>query len=130
MGWFSNNKDFLNTRKSNIRWIELTSISQLQDLLIEKDKIFVIFKHSTRCSISKMGLNRFQEEWNISDNNVVPLYLDLLSHRDISDFIEEFLEVRHESPQVIVVKKESALFHASHSSISFLKIDRLISDSK
>lgn len=130
MGWFSKNKEYLKMEVKPISWIELTSVEQLQDLLMEKDKIYVIFKHSTRCSISKMVLTRFQKEWRIKDEKVVPLFLDLLSHREISNFIEDFLEVKHESPQVIIVKKELAFYHASHTEISSLKTDKFISEMK
>ncbi len=111
-----------------ISWIELTSLKQIQDLLKENEKIFVIFKHSTRCSISKMVLNRFQKEWNVMDKNITPLYLDLLSHRDVSDFIEDFLDVKHESPQVVIVKKELAFYNASHTEISFKKIEKFLNE--
>lgn len=109
-----------------IAWIELNNVSQLQDLFMQKDKIFVIFKHSTRCSISKMVLNRFQKEWNLKDENVFPLFLDLLSHRDVSDFIAEQLEVKHESPQVLVVKNEISYYDTSHTSISFPIIEKFL----
>lgn len=110
-----------------ISWVELLSIAQLQDLLMEKDKIYMIFKHSTRCSISKMVLNRFQKEWRVKDENIVPLFLDLLAHRDISDFIAVQLEVRHESPQVLLVKNEIAYYHASHNSNSFPVLEKKLS---
>jgi len=122
MGWFSKNKEYLKMEVKPIAWIELTSITQLQDLFMQKDKTFVIFKHSTRCSISKMVLNRFQKEWNITDKNILPLFLDLLVHRDISNFIAEQLEVQHESPQALIVKNEICHYHASHNSISFSSI--------
>jgi bacillithiol system protein YtxJ len=130
MGWFSKNKEYLKMDVKPISWIELTSIGQLQDLLMEKDKIYVIFKHSTRCSISKMVLNRFQKEWNINDNNVFPLFLDLLSHRDISNFIAEELEVQHESPQILIVKNEISFYDVSHTAISFLKVEKLLRELK
>ncbi len=124
MGWFSKNKVYLKMEVKPISWIELTSIEQLQDLLNEKGKIFVIFKHSTRCSISKMVLTRFQKEWKMKDENVVPLFLDLLEHRDISTFIAEQLEVRHESPQMLLVKNEICYYNASHTAISFSTIEK------
>lgn len=130
MGWFSKNKEYLQMEVKPISWIELTSLKQFQDLLKEKEKVFVIFKHSTRCSISKMVLNRFQEEWNVMDKNIIPLFLDLLSHRDISSFIADLFDVKHESPQVIIIKKELVFHHASHTGISFLKAEKSLSELK
>lgn len=77
----------------------------------------IIFKHSTRCSISAMAKNRFEREW--TDNPKIPVYyLDLLKFRDISNAIADKLAVKHESPQVLVVKNGKCVYHASHNVIS------------
>lgn len=126
MGWFSKNKEYLKMEVKPIAWVELISIQQLEELWLDEEKIFVIFKHSTRCSISKMVLNRFQKEWKVEDKKVIPLFLDLLAHRDVSDFIAEKLEVTHQSPQVLVVKNEICYDHASHNAISFVSVAKIL----
>lgn len=109
-----------------IAWVELNTIQQVEDLWAEREKIYVVFKHSTRCSISKMVLNRFQKEWKSDDKMVVPLFLDLLAHRDVSNFIAEKLEVTHQSPQVLVVKNEICYYDASHNAISFSSVEKIL----
>ena len=54
--------------KSNINWTELTDIVQLMEIeAISQEKPVVIFKHSTRCSISRMALKQLKENliWKV-----------------------------------------------------------------
>lgn len=97
-----------------MEWISLTSESQWKDLLNEKGP-FVVFKHSTRCSISSMVKNRLERSWQDSS----PVYLlDLIALRSISNLIAEDLRIQHESPQVLVVKEGKCIYDASHTMIS------------
>ncbi len=100
------------------RWKHLVSEKELHEC-IERSAVNpqVIFKHSTRCIISKMVLQQFEEQIDSIPANAELLFLDLLSHRDISDSIATQLNVHHESPQVIVIKNGKAIFHESHHSI-------------
>ena len=105
------------------RWKQLVSEKELQEC-IEHSAVNpqVIFKHSTRCIISKMVLQQFEEQIDSIPANAELLFLDLLSHRDISNSIATQLNVHHESPQVIVIKNGKAIFHESHHSIDAASI--------
>ena len=81
-----------------------------------------IFKHSTSCFISKTVLKNFEKEIENIDQKVELYYLDLLAHRPISNKIAEILEIRHESPQFIVVENGKAIINASHQDISLSQI--------
>lgn len=96
-------------------WSELKSQDEWKALLNSEDK-FIVFKHSTRCSISRTALSRFERDWD-STLTVKPYYLDLLEHRDISNAIAQDTGVEHESPQAILIEKGRVLKHASHLSI-------------
>ena len=77
----------------------------------------VIFKHSTRCVISRMVLRDFESSF-VKDGKSVDLYLlDLLSYRDISSQVGEIFQVFHQSPQLIVIKNGEAIYHTSHNEI-------------
>ncbi|MBW1655849.1 MULTISPECIES: bacillithiol system redox-active protein YtxJ [Flavobacterium] len=103
--------------KSKVNWTELTDILQLQEIeAISNEKPVVIFKHSTRCSISRMALKQFEREFDLED--VVDAYfLDLIAHRDISNEIASRFGVYHESPQLILIKNGKAVYDVSHSDI-------------
>lgn len=80
----------------------------------------VIFKHSTRCSISSMALDRLERNWKEEEmKSLSPYFLDLLSHRDISTKIAETFKIAHESPQLLLIDNGECIYHASHMSISY-----------
>ena len=104
-------------------WHKLTDISQLQDIIeLTKQQstnrlTVLIFKHSTRCSISSMALNRLETKW--IDNEKIPAYyLDLLNHRDISNEIANLFSIEHASPQALLIQNGRCIYHASHTDIS------------
>jgi bacillithiol system protein YtxJ len=98
-------------------WISLTSSAQLADI-IEKSKHQpqLIFKHSTRCSISSMAKNRLER--TTPPENIDFYYLDLISYRELSTKIAEDFDVFHESPQVILIKNGECSYDESHSGIN------------
>lgn len=104
-----------------MNWIQITDAGDLDRIKEEsKQHPVMIFKHSTRCSISGMALNRLERSW--SDQEVAPLkpyFLDLIRYRDISDRIAELFKIRHESPQVLVIKDEEVIYDNSHMGINY-----------
>lgn len=102
-------------------WLNLTESSQLNELdqlsFQQKIKGYVVFKHSTRCGISSMALNRFKTAWRPTED-VPILYLDLLKFRSISNQLANQLNITHESPQVIAIKAGKPVYHNSHFQIS------------
>jgi len=122
MGFFNSSKN-----KTSFPWIELASMDQLNDVLKESgNKPLLLFKHSTRCSISSMALNRFENEWDRASDDADLYYLDLLNYREISNAIEVATNIIHQSPQVIVVKNDEVIYTASHTSISAKEIHTLL----
>lgn len=103
----ANNKTF---------WKKLETMEDLNAAIEEsKTKKVAIFKHSTRCSISSMVLSKFEREVEKSDKDVSYYFLDLISHRDISNTIAENLNVTHQSPQLLVLENGVVVQHASHN---------------
>ncbi len=110
---------FTTSSASSFPWKALTSVDQLQELIAHSnEKPVLLFKHSTRCSISSMALNQFEREWQGSDVSCELYYLDLLNHRDVSNKIEELTGVVHQSPQAILLKNGVVVYDASHHHIS------------
>jgi bacillithiol system protein YtxJ len=105
-------------------WKKLDNISQLSKIREEsKEKPVLIFKHSTRCSISSMAWNRIERSWNAEDSEKIsPYFLDLISYREISDAIAHEFNVAHASPQVIVIKNGEAIYDNSHMGINYKEI--------
>jgi len=112
------NSDNSDSQKSNVNWIPLTNLAQLNDIEnMSNVKPIVIFKHSTRCSISRFALKQFEREYDL-DKTVDAFFLDLIEHRDVSNEIANKFGVYHESPQLILIKNGKAVYDVSHSDIS------------
>lgn len=104
-----------------MHWIHLTDEEQLKQIISKSNaKPQVIFKHSTRCSISSVALQRLQKAEQPADIDFY--YLDLIAYRSLSNKIAEALKVHHESPQVLVLKDGACIYDESHLGISMDEI--------
>jgi bacillithiol system protein YtxJ len=104
-----------------MNWNNLSVESQLETINAESfEQPVLIFKHSTRCSISATALNRFERNYNQTDvADLKPYYLDLIAHRPISAEIAQRFGVHHESPQILLIHNGKSVYDASHYDISF-----------
>ena len=101
-----------------MNWRNLETPETLEDIkTLSNEKEVVIFKHSTRCFISKMVKSKFERKISNSETEAEFFYLDLIRYRNISNEIASTFEVTHQSPQVIVVKDGRAVANASHYDI-------------
>ena len=106
-----------NSNSSNNNWVPLTDLGQLYDIIqLSNEKPVVIFKHSTRCSISRMALKNFENEYDLGEN-IAPYFLDLIAFRDISNEIASRFEVVHQSPQLLLIIGGKSVYDVSHSAI-------------
>ena len=102
-------------------WIPLQSEAQLDTIIADSAiKPQLIFKHSTRCSISSMAKNRLDKK--DLPEGVDFYYLDLLKFRSVSNKIADLFGVHHASPQVILVKDGKCVYDESHSGITMEEI--------
>jgi bacillithiol system protein YtxJ len=106
-----------------MNWIDLTSESQLSDIIIlSQTQPVVIFKHSTRCSISVAAKGRLERNWSFSEGEITPFYLDLLNYREISNKIAADFQVYHESPQLLLIRNGECTYVEAHSGITVLDL--------
>ncbi len=104
-----------------MNWSELQSVDTIDQIIDESNsRPIIIFKHSTRCSISAASLDRLERRWDQAEMNQVKTYfLDLIRFRDVSNAVAEKLNVRHQSPQVIVLRNGKVVHDASHFGIDY-----------
>lgn len=106
------------TNDSPIGWNDLTELKQLDDLAAASfKKPVLIFKHSTRCGVSRMVLKNFEKHYALNDDDISPWFLDLLAYRDVSNEIASRFGVVHQSPQLILISRGECIYTASHSDI-------------
>ena len=109
-------------------FINLNETAQLDQINEQsKNKAQVLFKHSTRCSVSSFAkrilVNEFSDE--LSEKFDIH-YLDLIAHRDVSGAIAEKYNVEHQSPQMLVIINGTCVYNASHSDVSLDKAAQVI----
>ncbi|RXK47664.1 bacillithiol system redox-active protein YtxJ [Aquirufa rosea] len=109
-----------------MNWNNLNELSQIDQIIEDsKKQPIVVFKHSTRCSISATSLNRLERAWNV--DNTPAYLLDLIAFRTISNQIADTFQVEHQSPQVLVIDQGKCSYHASHWDISMDELKPYIS---
>ena|SRR5664279_442985 len=99
-----------------MNWIPLLNEQQLEEIKQNSNhRPQVIFKHSIRCSLSSMARSRLDRTDLPEDIDFY--FLDIINHRGISNKIATDFKVRHESPQVLIIKKGECIYDESHSAI-------------
>lgn len=112
---------------SKIEWRKLTDLGLLNELTdLSFEKPVLIFKHSTRCSISRFALKQFENEFDFSTNELQPYFLDLLEYRSISNEVATRFNVFHQSPQILLIREGKCVYNASHDAIAVSEVRNFI----
>ena len=113
------------TTSPKIDWVSLTDSGQLAAIAKQTAKTSVLFKHSTRCGISKAVLKQFESK-NEALNGAFDFYfLDLLNYRSISSEIAEKFSVDHQSPQLLAIKNGAVVASASHYDLVEIDLEKV-----
>lgn len=100
-----------------MNWTLLESTDQLTQIK-QQPGYSLIFKHSTRCSISMMAKRRFELDWENLPADMPLYFLDLIRYRDLSNQVAQLFQVHHESPQLLLIKDGECILDQSHGQIS------------
>lgn len=108
-------------------WQNLNSLEQIDEIKKQsEDKPVVIFKHSTRCGISHMAQHNLEGRWDFQPEELHFYYLDLIRNRPVSNAVAETFDVRHQSPQILIIRNGEVDYHTSHHLISVETIRKQI----
>ena len=104
-----------------MNWNIVTNSQEIDHIIsLSNEQPILLFKHSTRCSISATALQRLERNWNEAlSGNIKPFYIDLIEHRELSNAIATAFNIEHQSPQVLIIKNGTCIYNASHLGISF-----------
>ena len=100
-----------------MNWIALDTEEQIKDIK-QQQGYSLIFKHSTRCSISMMVKKRFELDWNKFPEKLPLYFLDLIKFRELSGKVASDFQVHHESPQLLLIKDGECILDLSHGQVS------------
>ncbi len=100
-----------------MNWNDLQTGQQLDEIIqLSHQRPQVIFKHSTRCSVSSIALTRLKKADTLDGADIH--YLDLLSFRSLSNQVADIFHVPHESPQLLLIRKGECVYEESHLGIT------------
>lgn len=106
-----------------MNWNAIQSIRDIEEITAKSyEQPCLVFKHSTRCSISFIAKHRLEQNWDFETAEIQPFYLDLIQYREVSNFIAERFQVHHESPQILLIQNGECTFDASHLDIQVVEI--------
>jgi bacillithiol system protein YtxJ len=112
---------------NEIPWRMLASLDQLDQLEKESHSLpVIIFKYSARCGTNRMVLKLFEKQYSLSDDKMRFYFLDLLQYREVSGEIATRFKVQHESPQLLIIKNRSVVYHNSHQGIAAVQLEKYL----
>ena len=92
----------------------------LENLLTDSTtKPVIVFKHSNACSISARA---YREMEKVEGVNI----LEVQSARDVSQELANLTGIRHETPQVIILRDGKAVWNASHFDVKAADVMRAV----
>ena len=110
-------------------WRTITTTADLERLVEQSQSTAcLIYKHSTRCTMSEMMKYVLEEEWDFEETELIPYYLDILSNKTLAAKIAEDFQVYHQSPQVLLIQKGECTFDEDHRDISIEEIREHLED--
>ena len=113
--------------KTYLIWTPLISVEEINTIKeISKNYSILIFKHSTRCGISRMVIKQFESLFNDENKQLKVYYLDLLNFREVSSKLSEVFQVIHQSPQLLVIKNGISVYDESHFEITKVNLSKFI----
>ena len=108
-----------------MNWISLTDVQQLNEIKeLSKTRVQVIFKHSTRCSVSSMAKHRLERTEQSMATDFY--FLDLLRFRSLSDQVATDFSVHHQSPQILLIRNAECVYEESHNGIQMDEINEQV----
>jgi bacillithiol system protein YtxJ len=107
--------------------MSLQKITTMQDLdlSLQQKNTVLLLKNSTTCPISHEAFNEFEKLANDLEGETL-YYLNVQEARQLSNEIAERFSIKHESPQVLLIKDGVVLWDASHWKITYKTLKELM----
>jgi bacillithiol system protein YtxJ len=102
----------------------LDSRTELDALLAAGDA--VLLKHGSRCSISAQARDELST-FATSHPEIPIATLEVTAYADLARYAAERLGIRHESPQVMIIRDGEVAWHAEHYAITARDLDAQLS---
>lgn len=100
-------------------WFQISTTQEADGVInASKERKQVILKHSNSCGISFFAKKTLDSIPSEELENADLYIVDVIRDRNLAYYLAEKFSIRHESPQLLVLKDEKVTWHGSHSSVS------------
>ncbi len=118
MGLFDTIMNNSSEMEENSIWNTISNPSHFKEVLQKsEEQPQLIYKHSHRCSVCFVAKGNLEKASGEILEQADMHFLNVVNNRAASDEIASELDVRHESPQVILLNNGEVIWHASHGDI-------------
>jgi thioredoxin 1 len=105
----------------------LTDAAELDAAIAEsRMRPVLVFKHSRSCGVSHEALDALHSHVERAGTGAAYKMITVQSHRTVSDHATRRLGIRHETPQVILLRDGMPVWSASHFRVTAEELDRRI----
>lgn len=112
-----------------MKWRTITTEEDIEEMVRQSQSTAcLVYKHSTRCTMSEMIKYILEEEWDFGETELIPYYLDILAHKKLAAKIADDFQVYHQSPQVLLIQEGECTFDEDHKAISVEEIREHLED--
>ena len=109
---------------------ELGGLDELDRVLAASgDRPLLLFKYSATCGTSAEALDELVAYLNESPADATYAMVTVQIHRDVSNEIARRLGVRHETPQVLLIRDGQVVWSASHFRVTAAAVEAALSRS-
>jgi len=118
MGLFNSVKNAFSGSNTNEIWEMITAPSHVDSIIeASKGKPQLIYKHSHRCSVCFVSKGNLEMASDNIKEYADMHFVNVVRSREASNKIASELDVRHESPQAILLDQSEVVWSGSHGSI-------------
>lgn len=108
---------------SNNRWNLLETEQELEDVVMaSNDRSQIILKHSNSCGVSFFAKRNLDSISSEEIESVDFSIIDVVRNRPTSLYLADKFKIRHESPQLFIIKDGEVVWHGSHSNVNRLNL--------
>lgn len=123
MGLFDSVKNSFSGSDTDEIWNTINDPTQFDEILEESEsRPQLVYKHSHRCSVCFVAKGNLEQAAADILEQAEMYFVNVVNNREASNYIASELDVRHESPQAILISNREAVWHGSHGSIDGDKI--------
>jgi bacillithiol system protein YtxJ len=95
--------------------IVLDSVDALDRVIVaSEERLVLLLKHSVTCGTSAQAHDELVAHLSEDQHATQHAIVTVQTHRDVSDAVATRLNVRHETPQVLLIQEGRVVWEASH----------------